>query len=131
MFAKEDLLSAEWTGAVHRALLTQPPETRLTEHMATRVHLEGLVEDVKTHGAEKVLMDLGQFRLSLKKLLIHCHNEFVYLAYIDFIIPKVCLFVKFSFLSAFVTGWAAAARQTLHRTVPDYACVSPPPWILD
>ena len=71
MFAKEDLLSAERTGAVHRVLLTQPPETRLTEHMATRVHLEGLVEDVKTHGAEQVLMDLGQFRLSLKKLLIH------------------------------------------------------------
>ena len=101
MFAKEDLLSAERTGAVHRVLLTQPPETRLTEHMATRVHLEGLVEDVETHGAQQVLMDLGQFRLSLKKLLIHCHNAFVYLAYRDFI-PKVCLFVKFSLLSAFV-----------------------------
>ena len=69
MFAKEDFLSTERTGAVHRVLLTQPPETRLAEHMATRVHLEGLVEDVETHGAEQVLMDFGQLRLSLKKLL--------------------------------------------------------------
>ena len=69
MFAKEDLLSAERTGAVHRVLLTKPPETRLTEHMATRVNLEGLVEDVETHGAEQILMDLGKFRLSLKKRL--------------------------------------------------------------
>lgn len=37
--------------------------------MATRVNLEGLVEDVETHGAEQILMDLGQFRLSLKKRL--------------------------------------------------------------
>ena len=60
---------AKWTAAVHRVLLTKPPETRLTEHMATRVNLEGLVEDVETHGAEQILMDLGQFRLSLKKRL--------------------------------------------------------------
>ena len=70
MFAKEDLCSTEWTGAVHRILLTQSPETRLAEHVATGIHLEWLVQDVKTHGAQQVLIDLGQFRLSLKKLLI-------------------------------------------------------------
>ena len=70
MFAKEDLCSTEWTGAVHRVLLAQPPETRLAEHVATGIHLEWLVQDVKTHGAQQVLIDLGQFRLSLKKLLI-------------------------------------------------------------
>ena len=69
MFAKEDLCSTEGTGAAHRVFLTESPETRLTEHMATRVNLEGLVEDVETHGAEQILMDLGQFRLSLKKRL--------------------------------------------------------------
>ena len=69
MFAKEDLCSTEWTGAVHGILLTEPPETRLAEHVATGIHLEGLVQDVKTHGAQQVLIDLGKFRLSLKKLL--------------------------------------------------------------
>lgn len=69
MFAKKDLCSTEGTGAAHRVLLPESPETRLTEHVATRINPERLVEDVKTHGAEQILIDLGQFRLSLKKLL--------------------------------------------------------------
>ena len=69
MFAKEDLCSTEGTGAAHRIFLTESPETRLTEHVATRIHPERLVEDVKTHGTQQILIDLGQFRLSLKKFL--------------------------------------------------------------
>ena len=49
--------------------LAQPPETGLTEDVATGVHLEGFVEDVKTHGTDEILVDLGELRLGLQQLL--------------------------------------------------------------
>ena len=49
--------------------LAQSPETGLTEDVAAGVHLEGFVEDVKTHGTDEILVDLGELRLGLQQLL--------------------------------------------------------------
>ena len=69
VFTKEYFCSAHGTRAVHGILLAQPPETRLTEHVATRIHLEGFMEHVETDGADKVITQLGQLRLSIQQLL--------------------------------------------------------------
>ena len=69
MFTKENLSSTERTGAVHGILLTQPSETRFTEYVATRIHLERFMKHVETNWTNKIVIYLGQLWFTIQKFL--------------------------------------------------------------